>query len=152
MSKYIKLIGIIFILMTCGCGKDKYILCTNKVDNKIQNYELYAEYKIYYDGNFVKKIEKLEKYSSNDLEVLDYFEEYKDLYYNNFKDLYGGYTYTISKDKKNVEIKTTINLDEVNIKQMIRDDILDKNYSSSNKLTKSGAIYYYEGIGAICSE
>lgn len=148
----IKISSIALVLLVCGCSKDKYITCTNEINNEFENYELRATYKIYYKDSYVTKIEKKEKYTSSDKKVIDYFEEYKDLDYSYSKDVYGGYDYTIKKNKDYVEIKTTIDMNLVDIKSMVRDGKLDKDYVISNKLTTSGAQYYYKSIGAECSE
>ena len=147
-----KIFSIAIILIICGCGKEKYITCTNEINNTLENYTLTATYKIYYNKSYVTKIEKEEKYTSNDKNVLDYIEEYNELNYSNSNDLYGGFTYTIDKDKEYVSIKTDIDFKIADVKRMVREGYLDKDYVVSNKFTTGGAKYFYEAVGATCKE
>ena len=54
-------------------------------------------------------------------------------------------------DEKSVDIDADIDMSLVNIKKMIKDDYLDKNYAINNKLTTSGIVKIYESKGAICN-
>ena len=145
-----KIISIIFILFIVGCGKKDYITCNIDIDNNIQNYTMNGTYKIYYDNNYVTKVEKYEKYISPDKTVIDYFDEYKNLEYYNLNDLYNGFIYKINKKENSVEIDVNIDFNSVNIKQMVKDKKIDKDYVISNKLTTSGIVKFYESKGAKC--
>ena len=145
-----KLISIIFILFLVGCSKGKYLTCDIDVENNIQNYVMTGTYKIYYDNNYVKKIEKKEKYISSDRSIINYFDEYKNLEYYNLKDLYGGIEYKINKNETSVNLNVNINLDLVDIKNMLKNGYINKDYIISNKLTTSGIVKFYESKGAKC--
>lgn len=146
-----KIILVLLVLLITGCDKNKYITCNIAVDNKVQNYTMNGTYKIYYKDNYVTKIKKLEKYISSDKTMIDYFNESKNLEYYNLNDLYNGFEYKINSDEKSVNIDVKINFDLVDIKQMVKNGYLDKNYVISNKLTKSGIVKIYESKGAICN-
>ncbi len=150
MKKLIKLFSILVVLLICGCGKEKYITCTKNINNTNENYTLSATYKIYYNKSYVTKIEKEEKYTSSDKTVLDYFKEYNELNYGNLNDLYGGFDYKIDSNKEFVSINTIIDLSVSDLKKMVNDGYLDKDYVVSNKFTTGGAKRYYESIGATC--
>lgn len=150
MKKFIKLFSVLIVLLVCGCDKEKYITCTNNIDNTAENYKLNATYKIYYNKSYVTKIEKEESYTSNNKSVLDYFEEFKDLNYSNSNDLYGGFTYNIKRDKEYVYITTIIDFNISDVKKMVKEGYLDKDYVVSNKLTTRGAMHFYEAMGAEC--
>lgn len=140
---------VVFICMS-GCGNEKYFVCTIDLDNSKENYSLNATYKVYYDGNYVTKIEKNDYYSSNDLTVLDYFKEYKTLEYDNLNSLYGGFDYSVDLKENDLIFNTTINLEEVDIKKMLSNGDINSDYVVSNKLTTSGIKYLYKAKGAIC--
>lgn len=148
MKKILLLVLLIFI---SGCSNNKYYICNIDVENNQQNYTLNGKYIIYYDDNFVTKIEKEEKYISNDVTIIEYFNEYKNLDYDNLNNLYGGFTYTIDKLENRILINSTIDLNNVDIKKMIKNGYLDNDYVISNKLTVSGAKYFYKSKGAICN-
>lgn len=147
---YKKIIIIVFLLLLTGCKSEEYYTCTIDVDNYYENYNFSATYKIYYEDRYVTKIEKEETYRSNDMSVIDYFDEYKNLDYNNLNDLYGGFNYTISKTENSLSINAVIDIKDVNVKEMIKNGYLDKEYTISNKLTTSGIKYFYRNKGAIC--
>lgn len=140
---------VVFICMS-GCGNEKYFVCTIDVDNSNENYSLNATYKVYYDGNYVTKIEKNDYYSSNDLTVLNYFKEYKTLEYDNLNSLYGGFDYSVDLNENDLIFNTTINLEDVDIKKMLSNGDINSDYVVSNKLTTSGIKYLYKAKGAIC--
>jgi len=145
-----KIICFIFVLFLVGCSKEKYITCNIDVDNNIQNYNLTGVYKIYYNNNYVTKIEKQEKYISGDEIVIDYFDEYINLEYYNLNDLYGGFEYEVEKNSESVTLNSTIDMNIVDVKKMLEDKYIDKDYTISNKLTTSGIVKIYESKGAIC--
>lgn len=145
-----KIIIFIFILFLVGCSKNNYITCNIEVENKIENYNMNGIYKIYYKNNFVTNIEKQETYISPDEDVIEYFNEVNNLEYYNLNDLYNGFSYEIIDEENSVGINVTIDLELVDIKQMVKDKKIDKDYVVSNKLTTSGIVKIYESKGAIC--
>ena len=145
-----KIIIFIFTLFLVGCSKNNYITCNIEVENKIENYNMNGIYKIYYKNNFVTNIEKKETYISHNQGVIEYFNEVKNLEYYNLNDLYNGFSYEIINEENSVGINVVIDLELVNIKQMVKDKKLDKDYVVSNKLTTSGIVNLYESKGAIC--
>jgi len=140
-----------FILFFVGCSNKKYINCNIEINNKKEDYEIIGTYKIYYDNNFVTQIEKKEKYITNNEDMIDYFKESKNLEYYKLNDLYDGFDYIINSSGDYINLSVTINLSEVDIKNMVKDGYIDKNYTISNKLTTSGIVKYYESKGAICN-
>lgn len=151
MRKFIRiLICIISLVILTGCGKDKYYTCKINIDNEIQKYSLNGIYKIYYDGNYVTKIEKSEIYTSSEADVLNYFKTSKELYYNNLKDIYKGYEYKINLTDEELTLDINVDLSKLNIKDMVYDGYINEYYVISNALTTSGAREYYKSKGAIC--
>lgn len=142
--------SLIFVLFLVGCSKQEYRTCNVDVENNINNYNMTGTYKIYYEDNYVTKIEKQEKYVSNDEYIVNYFDEYKNLEYYNLNDLYGGHTYKVTKQENSVDISATIDMSLVDIEKMVKDQKIDKNYVISNRLTTSGLVKIYESKGAIC--
>ncbi len=150
MIKKISLIILIFMFLITGCGKEKYFVCTIDLENKEQNYTQNSIYKIYYKNSYVTKIEKEELYKSTDEYILNYFNEYKNLEYSNFKDIYGGYDFNISYKDDQIKIKSFINMENVDIKKMILNGYINEDYIVNNNLTTGGIQYYYKEKGAVC--
>ena len=144
-----KIIGLILVFFLVGCS-NKYISCDIEVENNVQNYNMTGSYKIYYKDNYVTKIEKNEKYISNDKDVISFFEESKNLEYSNLNDLYKGYKYSIKSYETSVFVDVLIDMELVNLKQMVKDKQIDKDYVINGKLTTSGIVRFYESKGAIC--
>lgn len=149
--KVLKVLSILLVFLLVGCSKEKNFVCTINVDNKLQNYNITGSYKIYYKDNFVIRIEKKEKYLSNDESMLKFFEESKDLEYSNLSDRYSGVVYDIKSKNNLITIDATIDLKKFNISQMKKDGNIDKDYVVSNKLTVNGIKHIYEEKGAICN-
>lgn len=151
--KKIKIVFIftLLILLT-GCNKEKYMECTIDINNTLENYNLVGTYKVYYNKNYVTRIEKEETYNSSKEEVLKYFEEKENLEYTRLNDLYGGYEYSIKMDMEKVKVNSKIDMQLVSIKEMVNNNDLDKDYVVNNKLTITGAKYLYTSKGAICNE
>ena len=144
-----KIILILVLLLLCGC-KSKYIICNIKIDNNNLNYNLEGKYKIHYKKTQVTKIEKEEIYSSDDPDVIKYLDESKDIELSSLKEKYNGYTFEIKSDRKNVKIKTNIDVKVLDLKQMVKDEYLSKYYVNKNKLTLGGIKLFYESRGAEC--
>lgn len=149
-----KKIRIIFIftllILLIGCGKEKYIKCTIDINNTLENYNLVGTYKVYYNKNYVTRIEKEETYSSEKEDVLKYFEEKESLEYQRLNDLYGGYEYIVKRDMEKVKVSSKVDMGVVLVKEMVNNNDLDKDYVVNNKLTTTGAKYIYTSKGAIC--
>ena len=145
-----KIIGFIFILFLVGCSKKEYVTCNIDINNTKENYHMNGVYNIYYDGNYVTKIIKQETYVSSDDAMIEYFNESKSLEYYNLNDLYGGVTYKIKENDKSINLDVVIDMNSMNVKEMVKDNYIDKNYVVSNKLTLTGAKYIYESKGAKC--
>ena len=149
--KILRLILLLFVFtLVIGCNSNNTITCTLDIKNEVQNYQNTGNYKIYYKGNYVTKIVKNEEYASSDKSVLNYFYEVKELEYYDLSDKYSGVTYEIKKNEGSIKIKATIDLNTFDIKSMVRDGKIDKDYVISNKLTTSGIKRVYESIGATC--
>lgn len=141
----------ISIFLLTGCS-DKYFICKANIENNDMNYKLEAKYKIYYNKNYVTKIEKEDIYTSDDKSIINYFNDYKTLELDNSNDLYGGFEYKIDLTREKVKIETVIDLSIADVKKMVNNDYLSEDYVIGNKLTTTGAKYYYKERGAICGE
>ena len=143
-------ISIFLIVFLTGCSKEKYVTCTNNVVNTNENYVLNSTIQLYHKNDKVTKIIVSEDYMSSDKNVLKYLKDYKNLYYENENDLYGGYTFEIKEKENHIILDMNINLNNLNIKKMVNDGKLDKYYTKQNTLTLTGAKYYYSSKGAVC--
>lgn len=148
--KVLKFLPLILLLLLTGCSKEKYIICTSSINNKVENYSLVGNYKIYYKGDFVTSIKKDETYTSDDKKILDYFYEYKDLEYYDLSDKYGGVSYNIDYTDNSIKINSNINLKEVDINSMVKNGKIDKDYVISGKLTLNGLKRTYKDRGINC--
>jgi len=150
MKKISIVILLISILLLTGCSKEKYFLCKIDLYNKVQEYELNAEYKVYYDDSYVTRIEKKEIYKTNKKDTLNYFNEYKNLEYTNINNLYGGVTHNIKKEIDKIILDASIDFSLTNINKMVKDKYIDGDYVIDDKLTISGIKEIYKEKGAIC--
>lgn len=148
--KRLFLILIVSIFFLTGCSKEKYFTCKIELYNEVQEYQFIAEYKVYYKKSYVTRIEKEEVYTSENEDTLDYFNEYKNLEYMNLNNLYGGITHTVEFKGNKVMLNANIDVSLMDIKKMIKNKYIDRDYVVSNKLTTGGIKKIYEEKGAIC--
>lgn len=148
---FISILFITFFLLV-GCTKEKSFNCKIDIYNEVDEYKLIANYKIYYKNTEVLKIEKEEKYISDNEKTLKYFNEYKKLEYENLNNLYGEVLYNISDSDNEVIINSTIDMEKLDVKKMKKDKYIDRDYVINNRLTTGGIKDLYENRGAICED
>lgn len=144
------MIIIFLMLFVTGCSNEKFFICKNDLYNKIQDYNLEAIYKVYYEDYYVVKINKEEIYKSKNKDTLNYFNEYKKLEYKSLNDLYSGITYSIERNDNLVKLTSTIDMSLVDINEMVNNNYINKDYVVSNKLTISGLKSIYTEKGFSC--
>lgn len=145
-----KIVIIIILLISCGCAKE-HTICKSHIKNAKQNYESYTTYDIKSHNNYVKHVTINEKYKSKDQNVLDYFDSYLKLTYLTLKEEYGYITYQVKNTKNSIEYLIDIDYDKTNIKEMVKDGYLNKDYVINNQITRNGLIKQYESKGAKCN-
>ena len=151
-GEYMKKVFILLSLfLLVGCtNKIKEGNCKINLKNSDENYTLKANYKIYYDKNeYVTKIEESATYKSDDDSVLDFYYKAKSMEYQNLYN-YGGIEYSVELIDNKVKITSTRETKDMDVKKMIKDKLMDKDYTSANKLTLYGMKDYYEAKGAVC--
>ena len=146
-----KIFIILSLFLLVGCtNKVKETNCNINLENTDEGYTLKANYKIYYDKNeFVTKIEENITYKSKEESVLNYYYDSKNVEYQRLYN-YGGIEYSVEQIDDMVKINSIRILKDTNLKQMIKDKIIKKDYTSANKLTLYGIKAYYESKGAVC--
>lgn len=155
MKKIAKiLVAISFVFVITGCEeskKEEVINCTLTSNDVAQGYSLTSNYNIYSKGGEVTKVVTEEIVTSENEQIINYFEEYLKKTYNAQNDTYGGTTNEIKKETGKIVSKTTIDYDKMDMKKYVDDNSAMKNYvNSNNKLTKEGAQQIYEAYGATC--
>lgn len=151
-GEYMKKVFILLSLfLLVGCtNKIKEGNCKINLKNSDENYTLKANYKIYYDKNeYVTKIEESATYKSDDESVLDFYYKAKSMEYQNLYN-YGGIEYSVELIDNKVKIISTREVKDMNVKNMIKDKLIDRDYTSANRLTLYGMKDYYEAKGAVC--
>ena len=144
---------LVSLLVFTGCGKEEkmgVINCTYNTKDVVNGYEVSAEYKINYKGDFVESVETTEIYTSKSSDIIEYFEEYLNNTYKQMDKAYGGYTYEITKSKDKVISEVKIDYNKIDLEQFIEDQPTLKNFSKDNKLTVAGIRSIYELMGATC--
>ena len=151
-GEYMKKIFVLLSLfLLVGCtNKIKEGNCKIDLKNSNEGYTLKANYKIYYDKNeYVTKIEEDITYKSDNESVLDFYYKAKSMEYQKLYN-YNGIEYSIELIDNKIKITSTRDLKETNVKKMIKDKLIDRDYTSANKLTLYGMKDYYEAKGAVC--
>lgn len=157
VKKYVRiLVLVIAVVLVSGCGNkvnDKEIVktCKSTASDVASGYKVESEYKVYAKGDVVEKVETTEIVTSDDEELLDYFEEYLEDTYESTNEVYGGYTNNVTNENGKVISTTTIDYNVMNIEQYVKDNTAMTNYvNSNNEILLEGILNLYEGLGAVC--
>lgn len=152
LKKFI--ITFIFLIVLSGCSKqenEKIITCTLEQNNVAYGYKLSSVYKAITDGKVVKKVETTEVATSDNQEVLNYFENYINTLYGNMNNAYGGYDYKVTNENGKVTSITKIDYIVLNKEKFVEDQPSMKTYmNEDNMITVDGIITMYETLGATC--
>lgn len=153
MKKFLTILGFSALAITLvGCGaKEKTFTCTLYKKDVINNYELTSTYKVYATGDVVDKVETTEFVKSDNALMIDYFEETLEKSYKSMNEAYGGYDNKITKEELELTSITTVDYNNMNIDQLVKDDSSMKSIvNDNNKITVEGIKNLYEQLGAEC--
>lgn len=152
--KYIKIISLVFIVvLLSGCGEQKEFTktCTLTSNNPVDGYKLDTEYKIYGKGKIAEKVVTIETVTSDNDEILDYFEKTLKSTYETTNKEYGGYTNKVTNKDGKLVSETTIDYTKMDLEKYVKDNSVMKNYvNSKNELLADGVQKIYEALGATC--
>ena len=146
-----KLFIIGFILLLTGCKSSNVIECTMDSPSSFTDYKFTAKYSIYKDGEYVKSITSVEKYTADDTEALINLKNEAEAMYKAYNDKYKGYVYTINIDGNTLESKVIVNYDVLDYKKYLEDNPVMENYTKNNRFTVEGAKAMYALLGAKCN-
>lgn len=164
MKKVLRsLVVMSFLILLVGCGKQKLTevptsnspvkTCTIKTTGTLygSEYSMNNEYKIYGTNELVSNVSTIEKVTSNDENVLNYFKETVDTQYKTINNTYGGYEYEFKKDGNSLTITTKVDYNKMDFDKYVSDNVAMKSYvNKDNKLTIEGSMKIYKAMGATC--
>ena len=145
MKKYLV---IIFILLA-GCSSKKMI-CTKYILNESQNYEQSSTYIIYFNNGYVNKIEENNTYSSNDVKMINYFDNYMEKSYINFKKEYKYINYRKDIQDNKIFFQAQYDYNKIDGNKLSKNNYIDKLYVSNQRVNVSGIKLKYEQLGFVC--
>lgn len=149
MKKIIFLIPLVMLLIT-GCGSDK-VICTLKTDSTVNDFSMDATYTIQKDGEYVKAISTIERYTADNVADLKSLAETAKNQYAEYNKKYSGYVYSFNINGNTLEAKVIINYNKMDFKQYMSDNPAVAAYAKNDKLTVEGAINLYKAMGATCN-
>lgn len=155
MKKSVKILSLLIaIILMSGCsGNNKEFVktCTLTSTDSTNGYKLESEYKVYGKGKIVNKVVTVETVTSDDEEIIEYFEENLKKSYESANETYGGYTNKVTKTDGKVISETTIDYNKMDLEQYVKDNSIMNNFvDKNNKMLADGVISLYETMGATC--
>lgn len=144
-----KIIILLIIFVCCACNRNSTMVCTY-TNNMINDYKTNIIYSIKLNGDKVSLINIKEEYTSDDSSILDYFKEYRKIYYYNLSKEYGSHVFNSEVKNNKLIINIKIDYKDVDISKMIKNNYIPKTYRKGNSLSKNGAKLFYEDLGAVC--
>jgi uncharacterized lipoprotein YehR (DUF1307 family) len=143
----------VFLLTSCSLGGDKVLKCTYNIEDTEEGYELKSTYNVYYNGEVVNKIHSVETITSDDQEVLNYFNTYLNNLYSTMNDTYGGYTYSVNQTSSKLTVDTTIDYKKIDLDKLLEDQPTMKDAANDkNQLTKDGVVDLYDAMDITCEK
>lgn len=158
MKKIIITVNLVLLsLLISGCG------CSKKEEEKMENYQCSHKatnddyiYEVKYDfeadssGNLIK-YKRTEKYTSDNNEVLNNMQSYKQQYFEKFNGIDElEYSDNLSNNELNVEL--TINFSKIDKEKILEVEPFYINFCNSNdRFDINYVIDYYIGEGMTCS-
>ena len=146
-----KLFIIVFILLLTGCKSSNIIECTMESPDSFTDYKFTAKYSIYKDGEYVKSITSIEKYTVDDKDALINLKNEAEEKYKEYNDKYKGYIYSFNISDNTLESKVIVNYDVLDYTKYLEDNPVMANYSKNNRFTVDGAKAMYALLGAKCN-
>lgn len=149
--KFLMIIPAILLFLV-SCEKEGQISCNAHTKDVINGYELDASFLIDYKGNYVTSVETKEIVTSDDEDILSYFDEILTDTYKVMDEEYGGYTHKITKKDNKIISDVTIDYSKMDIKQLVKDQPSYKLFVKNDKILVDGIISIYKSAGATCDE
>lgn len=153
MKKLLKSLVLVFMVcLLAGCNSEEKVkVCTSNTKDTTNGYEVSSNYEIHYKGDVVKYVVTEEIVTSDNEDILDYFETTLTETYAQTNETYGGYENTVTKESNKVISKTKIDYTKMDLDQFVSDNSVMKSYvNSKNEITLDGAVSLYKDLGAEC--
>ena len=144
-KKFIVLFMLVGVLVLTGCTKTT--VCNITVNQSA--YTLKSEYKISYDGKYVKKVETVEEVTSSDEDVLNQFKQVLDQQLSPYQDL-KYYDFTVNVTDEKLTEKITIDYTKLDIDKFLQINSDAASMLENKKVKYDSVISLYNQLGATC--
>ena len=155
MKKVFVLCLCLCTLMITGCGcnkKDEIVIkkCSNSTKNEDFNYEV--NYSFESKKNVMKKYIRKEKYTSDNNEVIENMNKYKNDYFSSLSD-FKEIKFETNVSDGVLETTLTIDFSKINQKKLFEKEPFYINFYNDEEgiIDVNYAIEYYEGDNLSCS-
>lgn len=147
----ISVVLVIVIILILVSGRNKTMVCTSSSDQSKNGYIYETKNVVTYKGDYVDTIETTEIVKSDNKDVLNKYEKVFKKQYKYNKDTYGGYTYKVIKNKKEVIATNVTDYSKFNMKKFVKNNIVMEKFVENNKLTVDSIKRMYVSTGAKCN-
>lgn len=143
---------VLFGLTGCDSNNEEVVNhCTLSSNDTVNGYKLTSEYDVYSVGGEVDKVVTTETITSDNQQILDYFEQTLVQTYEAQNSTYGGITNEVTNENGTVTSSTTIDYNEMDLEKYVTDNTALNSYvNENNKLKTEGVLSIYKALGAIC--
>ncbi len=142
---------ILGMTLLTACSNETILTCSLNGENTEAGYVLNTSYKVHYQGEIVSKVVATEIITTDDTEILDYFDSYTEEISTIMTENYGGYDSVITKKDNQIMIVTTIDYNVMDLEKLANDDDMIKEaVNDQNQLTVDGVVAMYEELGVTC--
>ncbi len=137
----------------CGCNKKEEEIKTSQCLHKATNEDYTYDVKYNFESSSDKLIKyvRTEKYSSDDITVLENMQTYKQEYFEKFKEI-DGFEYSDDISDNELDIIITIDFLKINKEKLLEIEPFYLNFcDSDDNFNINYTIDYYIGEGMTCS-
>ncbi len=137
----------------CGCSKKEEEIKSHQCSHQATNNDYSYDVKYNFESNSDKLIKytRIEKYSSDNVSVLENMKTYKQKYFEKFKEIDGfEYSDNISNNELNVEL--IIDFSKIDKEKLLEIEPFYLNFcDSDDNFNINYTVDYYIGEGMTCS-
>ncbi len=151
--KYLFMLLIGVVIIATGCEKSstaKTLVCSRSINQGTVSLEL--KYTVTYEGEYVQKINSVEKITSDDTSVIESYKDLLETTYASYTKV-DHYTNNITVSGNTLTSTTDIDYSKIDTAKLIEIDSANSQlFNSDNKVELSTIKELYETMGTTCEE
>ena len=151
-KKFLLIMLLVMTLLVTGCGsgkKETKVMSCSLKGTITQGVETNSNYKVTYEGDYVKVIETEEVIVSDDITYLETVKDKVESIYSPYKDV-EHYNYNVKVEGNTLTSTTEINYSKIDMNELFKINSAIGTLMEDNKLKVSDVKKLYKQMGITC--